>query len=551
MLGTRSLVISVACMLAVSLYSLSELSSLVPQTQPAVDTAHHVSKHAEKEGRKEGRALGNLEQHIEDGDKGSSSSKHSSSNGSHMDAPESGEQGRKCYTYPHTEMWGEAAVWGANHRTDSAEECCQRCRAHVPAGEDAVICNVWVWCGEAQHCGRQYKECWLKHLAQPQASKPIRQGPHVPWTSGTIDVDLNFDPLANGKKGNPKERKFHVVTSAQGGAVHWQIRIHYYWYKKQKALCEKQGGCEMGGFTRLLHSGAPDNLMDEIPTVVVNPLPKELVEHNWYIVLNRPYAFVQWLEKANIKERYILMSEPDHIFLRPLPNFMVGETPAAFPFFYIEPSKKEFIHLTRKFTGPASKKQLEEIAPIGNSPTFMSMSDARKTMQLWMNISIAIFKDQEASKAWGWVQEMYGFAIGAWLAGIKRFDLHLQMMAQPPWDSKLEFAPGKPFFINHYTYGMDYTLDGKFTPGKIGQWRFDKRSHGSRPIPRNMDSPPAGMSNDLVRSLIDAFNEATDAIPCWNQYRDSMGAVVTSDCGESPKHFLLEEQQAKAASASI
>jgi len=25
---------------------------------------------------------------------------------------------------------------------------------------------------------------------------------------------------------------------------------------------------------------------------------------------------------------------------------------------------------------------------------------------------------------------MYGFAIGAWLAGIKRFDLHLQLMAQ-------------------------------------------------------------------------------------------------------------------------
>lgn len=24
-------------------------------------------------------------------------------------------------------------------------------------------------------------------------------------------------------------RKFHIVTSAQGMAVHWQIRIHYYW----------------------------------------------------------------------------------------------------------------------------------------------------------------------------------------------------------------------------------------------------------------------------------------------------------------------------------
>jgi len=29
----------------------------------------------------------------------------------------------------------------------------------------------------------------------------------------------------------------------------------------------------MGGFTRILHSGRPDELMDEIPTVVVDPLP--------------------------------------------------------------------------------------------------------------------------------------------------------------------------------------------------------------------------------------------------------------------------------------
>ena len=46
-----------------------------------------------------------------------------------------------------------------------------------------------------------------------------------------------------------------------------------------------------------------------------------------YIVLNRPYAFVQWCNKAKIPERYVFMSEPDHIMIRPLPNFMKGETP--------------------------------------------------------------------------------------------------------------------------------------------------------------------------------------------------------------------------------
>ena len=32
----------------------------------------------------------------------------------------------------------------------------------------------------------------------------------------------------------------------------------------------------MGGFTRLLHSGKADEWMEEIPTVVVNPLPPDL-----------------------------------------------------------------------------------------------------------------------------------------------------------------------------------------------------------------------------------------------------------------------------------
>lgn len=95
-------------------------------------------------------------------------------------------------------------------------------------------------------------------------------------------------------------------------------------------------------------------------------------------MLNRPYAFQQWIQKAVIPERYILMSEPDHVFLRPMPNFMKGDTPAAFPFFYIEPASKEHAPITQQFTGPLSRKELEQIAPIGNSPTFLSVADMKK-----------------------------------------------------------------------------------------------------------------------------------------------------------------------------
>jgi hypothetical protein len=254
------------------------------------------------------------------------------------------------------------------------------------------------------------------------------------------------------------------------------------------------------------------------------------VEHSWYIVLNRPYAFVQWVEKVKIPERYVLMSEPDHVFLRPLPNFMTGEAPAAFPFFYIEPAKAANKHITERFTGPMTQKELEKIAPIGNSPTYMAFEDMKRVMPLWMNISIAVFKDQEANKVWGWVQEMYGFTIALYNAGITHVDLFLHMMAQPPWDHKMEMAHEKPYYILHYTYGMDYKFTGEFTPGKYGEWRWDKRTYGQRPPPRHLGMPPEKMTNLLTRRLIESINEASSAIPCWDEYAET--GLVTNTCGE-------------------
>lgn len=58
-------------------------------------------------------------------------------------------------------------------------------------------------------------------------------------------------------------------------------------------MCETEPRCEMGGFTRLLHSGQEDDLVNEIPTYIADPLPNSVVEHEWYPVLNRPYAFMQ------------------------------------------------------------------------------------------------------------------------------------------------------------------------------------------------------------------------------------------------------------------
>ena len=84
-----------------------------------------------------------------------------------------------------------------------------------------------------------------------------------------------------------------------------------------------------------------------------------------YVVLNRPYSLVQWLAKAQITEKYVLMGEPDHLWLKPMPNLMKGVHPAAFPFFYIEPARKHYRAITERFTGALTRKQAESIPPIG------------------------------------------------------------------------------------------------------------------------------------------------------------------------------------------
>ncbi|RZC79029.1 hypothetical protein C5167_003234 [Papaver somniferum] len=294
---------------------------------------------------------------------------------------------------------------------------------------------------------------------------------------------------------------FHIaLTATDSSYSQWQCRIMYYWYKKVKDL----PGSDMGGFTRVLHSGKPDNLMDEIPTFVVDPLPAGL--DRGYIVLNRPWAFVQWLEKANIPEEYILMAEPDHIFVKPLPNLASEKYPVAFPFFYIKPAENE--KNLRKFY-PEEKGPVTDIDPIGNSPVIIKKNLLEKIAPTWMNVSLGMKDDPETDKAFGWVLEMYAYAVASALHGVQHI-LRKDFMIQPPWDTEI----GKTFII-HFTYGCDFSLKGELTYGKIGEWRFDKRSYLRGPPPKNLPLPPPGVPESVV-TLVKKVNEATANIPGWD-----------------------------------
>jgi hypothetical protein len=78
------------------------------------------------------------------------------------------------------------------------------------------------------------------------------------------------DSYGSGSGSDPAKR-FHVALTATDALYsQWQSRVMHYWYREMRG----RPGSDMGGFTRILHSGKPDGLMDEIPTMVVDPLPE-------------------------------------------------------------------------------------------------------------------------------------------------------------------------------------------------------------------------------------------------------------------------------------
>ncbi|KAK2452189.1 hydroxyproline O-arabinosyltransferase RDN2 [Trifolium repens] len=192
------------------------------------------------------------------------------------------------------------------------------------------------------------------------------------------------------------------------------------------------------------------------------------------------------------------MSEPDHMIVKPIPNFAIDGMGAAFPFFYIEPKKYEKV--LRKYF-PEENGPVTNIDPIGNSPVIVGKESLKKIAPTWMNVSLAM------KKAFGWVLEMYAYAVSSALHGVHNI-LHKDFMIQPPWDKEL----GKTYII-HYTYGCDYSMKGEMTYGKIGEWRFDKRSY-DLVAPKNLTLPPPGVP-ESVATLVKMVNEAAANIPNW------------------------------------
>ena len=304
----------------------------------------------------------------------------------------------------------------------------------------------------------------------------------------------------------------------------------YHHWRKQRAA---QGPCgEMGGFTRLTASpdGKPDAVANRVPSFFVKELTYlEIHKYKGFGVLNRPLSIVLAFEQGlfdRIEEDYVFIAETDHILMQPLPNLSPHKLrPAAFTFSYMIPNPA-FGPMIERFWPAGGPEGFRKIDPVGPSPVIIHKEVLRDVAHDYLEKSKALKMDAEADGKLGWVIEMWGWAIACAARGlsfelIRNFQIELS--------SELRFVPEdfhKQHYIFHYTYGLEYTMDGK-PQGvwQIGEWSLDKRHYGNAYPPKGgLLTPPPKGANSAAFYLQKAWVDAVEHVDGWPDSK-TMGTI--------------------------
>jgi len=156
--------------------------------------------------------------------------------------------------HKHAEYDGAVVLDGVSvGPVEDFERCCEKC-------ENAVGCNVWVFCKENWCKG----QCWLKRIENPEIEKPMmRNGAvegdlNVYWTSGVLIKDFvrenGDDGVGYNRKNNSmnddddngsKLKKSVTITTAVGN---FRITLKPEWHKKSveylSALANAEDACK-------------------------------------------------------------------------------------------------------------------------------------------------------------------------------------------------------------------------------------------------------------------------------------------------------------------
>eukprot|EP01065_Artemidia_motanka_P047429 TRINITY_DN7430_c0_g1_i1.p1 TRINITY_DN7430_c0_g1~~TRINITY_DN7430_c0_g1_i1.p1 ORF type:complete len:585 (+),score=180.38 TRINITY_DN7430_c0_g1_i1:59-1813(+) len=400
----------------------------------------------------------------------------------------------------------------------------------------------------------------------------------VVTSGGVIHGSLRNPPAPDPDACPAQPRKYHtVMTTGPGTYERWQGRVMYWWYKQHRS----RDPCgEMGGFTRLMY-GQADPYMEEIPTVVVPAVKNDY----GFVVLNRPHSFWEWLRrvdsgKIKLEEEYVLLCEPDHLMLKPLPN----TAPLGFHFYYMHAAEAKLEDAILPHLPQGASPFSPDLPPTGPSPCLMHVDDWRRVTPSWHDISFALKRDKRADKAFGWVLEMWGFIAalvkeGVWVNVTGQLQcepnsgypaLHSDYVAT---ESQLEQWTRRrslgPFFL-HLTFEMAFYGNGSaWQPGVTAEekahrgrpdWNWNKRNYYGKYPPQHLAYPPSGSVGGKhvpAATVVEMYNEATATMRTWGKEtgtgrgtcEDKSDAVTGGDasarCGGGRRRGMIRKLRLK------
>ena len=375
--------------------------------------------------------------------------------------------------------------------------------------------------------------------ATPAAVKPVSVAPAAAAAAATPTAAVAVLPGASDKAappdpaplGSPEcpatRRPYHTLLTGQGTTYNgWQSRIMYYHWKK---ISKRDGRCtEMTGFTRLCASkdGKPDGLEKHIPSVFVPQLTTEvLAKYGHFGVLNRPHSVVEGLKLPalldRIKEEYVMIAETDHVLMKPLPNLATPTEAAAHSFGYMHASSRH--NSVIRLCWPEG--DYSSLQPIGPSPVIIHLPQLKKVAQRWLEYSYILRGNPEPARIiQDWVLEMWGYSIAAASVGV-RHKIIRNYQIEPNAFAGTTPSFNNDYYIFHYTYGIEYKLDGSPQGyNTIGEWSMDKRHYGQAYPPRDALDPPPERANPSSKWLHAAWHEAANNEPEWPD-TNAMGTV--------------------------
>ncbi|KAG2487203.1 hypothetical protein HYH03_014177 [Edaphochlamys debaryana] len=334
-------------------------------------------------------------------------------------------------------------------------------------------------------------------------------------------------PITPVKEKMPGNSVHTLFTSNGSPYQNIQARIMVGTYHMVRKM---PGGERMVALTRILHRTTPDEVMDEIPTFIAQPLQPECDKWCWFPVADRANAVQQWIDAAEkdpslVKAPWLLMLETDYVWMKPLPDpgdaYDRSVPGWSFGFDYIAPSIPIIVKLLKEKCPDCDPKTVPNSGP---APVMARFSDFKAATPIWEDLSKWIETHEEAKKQLGWVREMY-----AWDIGVASNKLNIRnepppqspLISQPPHDRVIGNAS-----MFHYTWGTLYKHDLK----EKEFWIFDKRAYTAYEDMLKLPAIPMppewkegimlqdGLSvtkvlHDTVSAMLRQMNEAIKVLP--------------------------------------